>query len=99
MILQKMTLIIAPLFIFKTCLSKYNTEKHLYVTYKHREAALKQFQIFEKSINDEDKEAKNNLRLDIAKTILSDSQTGYIKDNSDDLNINPAIFMVERVFR
>jgi hypothetical protein len=95
--MQKLSLIFLPLFSFRICLTKYNTENHLVIVYAHRIAALEQYSIFEASIHNDDRDAKNAFRLEIAKNLLGDPQTGYIKENNDIPNINPIVTLIEKI--
>lgn len=95
-IFEKTILILLPTALVKICLTKYQTERHLKILYSHRSAVLSQYSEFEKAIG-ESVEAKNAFRLEIAKYLFSDPQTGYIKENSNsDLNFNPVISVLEK---
>ncbi|MCW7478346.1 hypothetical protein ND856_13715 [Leptospira bandrabouensis] len=95
-IFERALLILFPTALLKICLTKYQTERHLRILYSHRSAVLSQYSEFEKAIG-ESVEAKNAFRLEIAKYLFSDPQTGYIKENSNsDLNFNPVISVLEK---
>ena len=91
----KRVLLVATVGIFlRICLRKYNTERHLEITYKHRAAALDQYGLFEAKISQENEEAKNKLRLSVANIIFNDPNTGFIEGDKN-LNISPAVNLVE----
>ncbi|PJZ52517.1 hypothetical protein [Leptospira adleri] len=93
--LEKMVLIFLPSLVTKISLSKYRTERHLNFLYSHRSTVLSQFKEFENSISDS--QDKNQFRLEIAKYLFSDPQTGYVKDSlTTDLNFNPIISVMEK---
>ncbi len=98
---QKILLISSTIISLKICLNKYNIERNLYILYDHRSTVLNQYEVFENAIGNEDendKSAKNEFRLEIAKYIFSDPNTGYIADNKDDsLSINPVIKVIEKI--
>lgn len=84
--------------VFKVALKKYNTERNLKIIYDHRATVLEQYKYFENAIGD-DREAKNLFRLEIAKYIFSDPNTGYLNDNQQaDVNINPVINLADKLF-
>jgi len=94
-LIKKIMILIVPLVFFKICMSKYNTERHLRIIYDHRAIVLQQYRDFENAIGD-DSTSKNQLRMEIAKYIFSDPQTGYIKDSSaNEVNFNPVINLLE----
>ena len=97
-IFRKVLLITTAGIFLKICLRKYNTERHLEVTYKHRVAALNQYGLFEAKISPENEEAKNKLRLSVANSIFNDPNTGFIEDGKN-LNISPAVNLVEDTIR
>lgn len=75
-------------------LTKYNAERHLRVTYDHRQAATDQIEIFESSVKDE---TKAILRLEAAKMLLSDPSSSYnSKSEASDVNISPFFSSVEK---
>ncbi len=78
----------------KICITKYNSERHLEITYQHRIAALDQYGTFDKAISSD--EAKNKLRLSLANIIFNDPQTGLVKGDKD-LNISSNLNMAERL--
>ena len=77
-------------------LGKYNLERNLRIIYDHRSSTLQQFEVFEKAISD-DLDAKNQLRLEVARYVFSDPDTGYRgSSSSHELNINPILNTVEK---
>lgn len=90
--------IAVSLIFFRIALVRYNLERNLKIIYLHRETVLSQYNDFEATIGD-DSEAKNAFRLEIAKYIFSDPQTGYLgKDSgSGNININPIINAADKV--
>ena len=89
-----------PALFMKVALSKYNLERNLRIIYTHRDTVLDQYTIFESAISDEDKEAKNQFRLEIARAIFNDPNTGYALGKSgSDLNINPVLGTVEKLVK
>jgi len=96
-IFKRLLLLSAAGLAIKITVSKYNLERNLRIIYDHRSSTLKQFEIFEKAIAN-DVEAKNQLRLDVAKYVFSDPETGYRSTGtSNDININPVLKTVEKV--
>jgi len=84
----------------KITIGKYNLERNLRIIYDHRSTTLQQFEIFEKAIVNDDADAKNQLRLDVARYVFSDPDTGYRGASStNELNINPVLTTVEKVIR
>lgn len=81
----------------KVCLAKFNVERHLKITYDHRGTVLEQFRTFEAAIGDTDPAAKNALRLEIAKYIFADPQTGLSDKGQAEFNVAPVINLMERV--
>lgn len=95
---KKGLLLSIPAILTKITLRKYNLERNLKILYDHRATVLEQYRTFEGAIGDEDQEAKNRFRLEIAKYIFSDPQTGYLGDNkSSDVSVNPIINLAESV--
>lgn len=94
--IQKSLIIIPLLIFFKILLTKYNIERHLRIIYDHRSTVLSQYKDFENAIGD-DHIAKNQFRLELAKIIFSDPQTGLIKEDSNDVNLNPIVTLVEKM--
>lgn len=88
--------ITAAAVITKACLAKYNVERHLKILYDHRLAVLTQFTTFEASIGAEDPGAKNQFRLEVAKFLFTDPQTGYASEGQSEFNVSPVINLVER---
>lgn len=80
----------------KVCLAKFNVERHLKITYDHRGTVLEQFRTFEAAIGDTDPAAKNALRLEIAKYIFADPQTGLADKGQAEFNVAPVINLMER---
>lgn len=80
----------------RACLAKFNVERHLKVTYDHRGTVLEQFRTFEAAIGDTDPAAKNAFRLEIAKYIFTDPQTGLANPGQADFNVAPVINLLER---
>lgn len=95
---KKGLLLSIPVILIKITLRKYNLERNLKIVYDHRATVLEQYRTFEGAISDEDQEAKNRFRLEIAKYIFSDPQTGYLGDNkSSDVSVNPIINLAESI--
>ena len=89
-VLQRLAVISPLLLVSKLALTKLNSCNHLRATYLHRISALTHYWNFEDAV--EDKEARANLRLELAKMIFSDPQTGMIKQtDGTELNINGVI--------
>ena len=88
----------APAVFMRLAISKYNLERNLKIIYNHRDTVLEQYNIFESAISNEDVEAKNQFRLEIAKIVFSDPSTGYTGASSgSELNINPVLNTVEKI--
>lgn len=94
---SKSFIILFPTIIAKISLTKYQTERHLKILYSHRSAVLSQFKEFENAIGDS-VDAKNQFRLEIAKYLFSDPQTGLLKNTSNgDINVNPIVSIIEKI--
>ena len=97
-IFKKLLLITTLGVAIRVCLSKYNIERHLEVTYKNRSAVLAQFGLFESQISSENEDAKNKLRLAIANIIFNDPNTGLIQE-SKNLSISPSMNVFEEAIK
>lgn len=98
-VVRRLLLISAPAIFMKVALSKYNLERNLRILYDHRNTVLDQYRSFEAAIGD-DVDAKNRLRLEIARYIFSDPTTGYVNaDSASEITINPLMSTVEAVSR
>lgn len=97
--LQKALLLSAAGVAMRLSLAKYNTERKLRIVYEHREKVLDQYRSFEAGIGDDNPEAKNAFRLEIAKYIFSDPKSGYDESSSasTEINLNPIIGAVETI--
>lgn len=97
-VIRKVLLVLIPATFMKISLSKYNVERNLRIIYSHRQAVLAQFEYFEKGIGD-DVPSKNELRLQVARYIFTDPETGYLgKDKgANDININPLMVATEKI--
>ena len=95
-LLRRILIISAPLVFLKITLTKYNVERNLRIVYDHRQTVLQQYESFENAIGD-DAPAKNALRLEVARFIFSDPQTGYLgrDGTSKEISVNPIINMAE----
>lgn len=95
--IKKLLLISIPSIFLRISIGKYNLERNLRIIYSHRESVLNQYKRFEIAIGD-DSEAKNALRIEIAKYIFSDPRTGYLGKDSraSDVNINPIVNLAEQ---
>ena len=68
----------------------------LRIIYDHRATVLEQYKIFEGAIGD-DEAAKNQFRLEIAKYIFSDPDSGYNKDaKNENLNVSPIFQLADK---
>ena len=97
-IFKKLLLITTLGVAIRVCLSKYNIERHLEITYKNRSAVLAQFGLFESQISSENEDAKNKLRLAIANIIFNDPNTGLIQE-SKNLNVSPSVNLFEEAIK
>ena len=96
-VLQRLAVISPLLLVSKLALTKLNSCNHLRATYLHRISALTHYWNFEKGVEDE--EARSNLRLELAKMIFSDPQTGMIKQtDGTELNINGVVGALGKAF-
>jgi hypothetical protein len=94
----KRLLAVSALAVFmRVALAKYNAERNLRIIYAHRETVIAQFRVFESAIGESNPDAKNQLRLEIAKYIFTDPITGYLSADSAEININPVISTIEKV--
>ncbi|MBN2092439.1 hypothetical protein JW964_22650 [candidate division KSB1 bacterium] len=95
--IRKIFLISTIAIFFKISLNRYNLERNLRVIYDHRSIVLEQYHNFENAIGD-DTDSKNKFRLEIAKFIFSDPQTGYIKDGQvNEISVNPIVNIAEKI--
>ena len=95
-IFRKLLLISSAGLAIRVALGKYNLERNLRIIYDHRSTTLMQFDIFEKAISN-DPEAKNQLRLEVARYVFSDPETGYRSSAAQsELNINPVLSTIEK---
>lgn len=98
LVFRRVLMISVPAIAMKFCSSKYNLERNLHIVYDHRETVLQQYKLFEEAISDQDREAKNQFRLEIARYVFADPTTGYIDaSKGGELNINPVVGTFERV--
>ncbi len=96
--LKRALIISAPAVFMRVCIAKYNLERNLRIIYNHRDTVLEQYRVFEGAIGDSDVEAKNQFRLEIAKVIFDDPETGYTKlSAASEVNINPVVSTFEKV--
>ena len=94
--LKKVAIVSILVVLFKISLNRNNLERNLRILYDHRATVLEQYKIFEGAIG-EDLPAKNQFRLEIAKYIFSDPDSGYNKESkNDNLNVNPIINLAEK---
>jgi len=78
-------------------LKKYNLERNLRIIYEHRSTALDNYAVLEAAIFD-DPDRQNQLRLEIAKYVFTDPETGYKGSSSkSEVSINPVLNTVEKV--
>ena len=92
-------LVSIPAVFLRLSLTKYNTERALRIVYRHRGKVLEQFRSFEDGISD-DSQAKDQFRLEIAKYIFSDPESGYSSKNkaaSTEVNVNPIVSAAEKL--
>lgn len=95
-IFKKILLIGTSLLILKTCLTKYNSERHLNIIYNHRSTAIDELELLEMAISDDTK-AKASLRVEAAKMMLSDPNTGYsTHSEGSELNISPIFSALDK---
>ncbi len=81
--------------IARLALVRYNTERHLRLVYEHRDTVLQQYGEIDTALLD-DKEARGQLRLALAKYLFTDPQTGLIDDRAaPDFNVSPIIAIAE----
>lgn len=96
--LKRALVISTPAVFMRVCIGKYNLERNLRIIYNHRDTVLEQYRVFENAIGDNDIDAKNQFRLEIARVIFSDPETGYTKSSpSNEVNINPILSTFEKV--
>lgn len=96
-VLKHFILIGIPAVGMRLSLKKYNLERNLRILYDHRSTVLEQYQLFENGISSDEKEAKNSLRLEIARHVFSDPATGYVTDKSpSELSINPILNFADK---
>ena len=101
MIFKRFLLLTLPSILLKISLNKYNTERNLKILYSHKVSVINQAQIYIDDIGDkiEMQQAKNEYRLELAKILFSDPETGYIKpDKSSDVGISP-VRIIERIIK
>lgn len=92
-------LVSIPAVFLRISLTKYNAERALRIVYKHRGKVLDQYQSFEVGLSDTS-QGKDQFRLEIAKYIFSDPDTGYSsksKSASTEINVNPIVSAAEKL--
>ena len=81
----------------RLAVSKYNLERNLRIVYDHRNAVLEQYPLFEAGLG-ENEEEKALLRLEIARHLFRDPQTGYCaSSDSAAVSVNPVITAIDAV--
>ena len=96
--LQRALAITLPAILMRVCLAKFNIERHLHVVYKHRAVVLETYRIFQGTIAEDDHDAKNQFRLEIARVVFSSPETGYAKASSaSEINFSPVVGPIEKV--
>tara|TARA_B100001939_G_scaffold17687_1_gene14748 strand:+ start:87 stop:1094 length:1008 start_codon:yes stop_codon:yes gene_type:complete len=95
LIFLKVSLLALPSLFLRLCLTKYNSERHLHILYRHRHSVLDQYKTFENSLS-EDRAASNTFRIEMAKFIFSDPATGYTNStNNSELQMNPVFNVLD----
>lgn len=91
-------LIIAPfLFATKIAYRQFSLERNLRLIYSHRNAVISQYEVIDRWFADSP-EAKSQLRIEIAKAIFTDPQTGFAQGvDGGDVNINSVMSTVEKI--
>ena len=93
---KKIALISVTAIFLKISIKRNNLERNLRIIYDHRATVLEQYKIFEGAIGD-DEAAKNQFRLEIAKYIFSDPDSGYNKDaKNENLNVSPIFQLADK---
>lgn len=82
--------------VLKVCVTKYTLERNLYVIYRHRNNVLDLYRTADAALDPEkQREAKDQLRLEIARLIYSDPETGMVK-TAGEFNFAPVMSAVEK---
>jgi cytochrome c-type biogenesis protein CcmH/NrfF len=76
---------------------QFSISKHLYTVNKHRQNTLDSYQLFLSTIDEEDKETRNTLMLEVAKTIYDVGNTGYI--SSKQTQTFPSVTNMTRILQ
>ena len=74
------------IFMISFAFRQFSIGRHLQTVNKHRQNGLDSFKLFVESISKDDKETRNNLRLQLAKAIYEQTSTGYISDKNQSIN-------------
>lgn len=90
--LPRFTGLVVLFYALATCTTNYKAQAHNYVINKNKQNALSTFETFVKSTEDE--EIKNAVLLQTTKAIFSNTQTGYLKNESGE---DPSTQIVEVV--
>ncbi|NBC05361.1 MAG: hypothetical protein GVY20_16880 [Bacteroidetes bacterium] len=72
------------LFGIKFSFKQYSIHKHLHTINKHRANTLDSFQFFYENLKDGEAESRDQYLIEVAKSIFSTTDTGFIKSDSKD---------------
>lgn len=85
-ILVKGLLIAVQIYLISFSFRQYSINKHLATLNKHRENAFNSFKLFIESISKDDTSTRNNLMLQLAKSVYDHVSSGYIGDKDQKVN-------------
>lgn len=96
-IFRKIVLITGLFYLIALCSRNYRASKHNALVNKHRQNALKTFQIFIKSVQEDDSQTKNAVLLKATETIFGNQPSGFLPDSGDG-DMSPKIIEIFKSF-
>jgi len=85
-LLIKLLIFAVQIFLISFSFKQYSISRHLKTINKHRQNGLDSFKLFVESISKDDRETRNSLMLQLAKSIYEQTATGYIGDKGQNVN-------------
>jgi hypothetical protein len=99
-LLERVLAISAAAVFTRAALVKYNLERNLRIIYDHRATVLDQYQVFENAISEQRPEAKDSLRLEVARVVFSDPRTGYADFGpASEFTVSPVLNLAEHMIK
>jgi len=96
-IFRKIVVITGLFYLVALFARNYRASKHNALVNKHRQNALKTFQIFVKSVQDDDAQTKNAVLLKATETIFGSQPSGFLPDTGDG-DMSPKIIEIFKNF-